>query len=94
MRQTIASRLIAAFVLIALLSPFSLAEAKIRKIKTLKIKGYITQVNSPTSFELDEYKISLDGKYDVELQNVEDDALKFDPTVHLRVGTLVKMKCK
>lgn len=64
------------------------------KVKTLEIKGYITQVNSPSSFEIDDYKISLDGKYDVELQNIDDKAIKFDPTVHIKVGTLVKMKCK
>lgn len=64
------------------------------KIKTIEIRGYVTQVNSPSSFELDEYKVTLDGKYDVELQNIEDKALKFDPSVHIKVGTLVKMKCK
>lgn len=64
------------------------------KVKTLEIKGYITQVNSPSSFEIDDYKISLDGKYDVELQNIEDKAIKFDPAAHIKVGTLVRMKCK
>lgn len=64
------------------------------KFKDLEIKGYVTQINSPSSFELDEYKINLDGRYDVELQNVEDKALKFDPAQHLKIGTLVKMKCR
>jgi hypothetical protein len=64
------------------------------KLKEIEIKGYITQVNSPSSFEIDDYKITLDGKYEVELQNVEDKALKFDPKIHVRVGTLVKMKCR
>jgi hypothetical protein len=64
------------------------------KTKDIEIKGYITQVNSPSSFEIDDYKITLDGKYDVDLQNVESKAIKFDPKVHIRVGTLVKMKCK
>lgn len=64
------------------------------KIKKYEINGYITQVNSPSSFEIDDYKMSLDGKYDVELQNVDDKAIKFDPKVHIKVGTLVKMKCK
>ena len=64
------------------------------KIKEISIRGYITQVNSPTSFEIDDYKITLDGKYDVELQNIDDEAIKFDPAVHIKVGTLVKMKCK
>lgn len=64
------------------------------KVKTIELKGYITQVHSPSSFEIDDYKMSLDGKYDVELQNVEGKAIKFDPATHIRVGTLVKMKCK
>jgi hypothetical protein len=64
------------------------------KIKTFELKGYITQVNSPTSFEIDEYKMSLDGKYDVDLQNVEDKAVKFDPATHIRVGTFVKIKSR
>src|SRR5215203_3119778 len=64
------------------------------KVKEEQIKGYITQVHSPTSFEIEDYKMSLDGKYDVELQNIEDKALKFDPKVHIKVGTLVKIKCK
>lgn len=64
------------------------------KIKKYEISGYITQVNSPSSFEIDDYKVSLDGKYDVELQNIDDKAIKFDPKVHIKVGTLVKMKCK
>jgi hypothetical protein len=64
------------------------------KFKEIEIKGYITEVNSPSSFEIDDYKVTLDGKYDVELQNVEDKALKFDPRIHIRVGTLVKVKCR
>jgi len=64
------------------------------KIKEIEIKGYITQVNSPSSFEIDDYKITLDGKYDVELQNIEDKAIKFDPAVHIRIGTLVRIKCR
>lgn len=85
------------FVAVILLS-FLLASPSVQssydKIKTIEIKGYVTQIHGPSSFEIDEYKMSLDGKYDVELQNVEDKALKFDPAQHLKIGTLVKIKSK
>jgi hypothetical protein len=64
------------------------------KTEKLEIDGYITQVNSPHSFEIDEYKMSLDGNYDVDLQNVEDKAVKFDPAVYIRIGAFVKIKSK
>ncbi|QQS42212.1 MAG: M48 family metallopeptidase [Acidobacteriota bacterium] len=94
MKKIVMSTLLSTIVLSLVLLPLPTADAKSAKTKELKIKGYITQVNSPTSFEIDEYKISMDGKHDVELQNIEDEAIKFDPRVHLRVGTLVKMKCE
>jgi Zn-dependent protease with chaperone function len=64
------------------------------KIKDVEIKGYVTRVNSATSFEIDDYRITMEGKYDVELENVDDKAIKFDQAQHLRVGTLVKIKGK
>ncbi len=89
-------RMLATFSLSCVVFFFELpiAQSSNAKIKTEEIKGYITQINSPTSFEIEDYKMSLDGKYDVELQNVESKAIKFDPQVHLRVGTLVKIKTK
>lgn len=80
------------FVLFLGLPPTTLSSRS--KIKTEEIKGYITEINSPTSFEIEDYKMSLDGKYDVELQNVDSKAIKFDPQIHLKVGTLVKIKTK
>jgi len=80
--------------LVAFLGSYGPVESSGYKIKDVEIRGYITQVNSPSSFEIDDYKITLDGRYDVELQNIEDKAIKFDSRIHIRIGTLVKLKCK
>ena len=63
------------------------------KIKTKKIKGYITEVHSPTSFEIEDYKIKFEGKYKVELENLPDESIKFNPKEHIKIGTLIKLKC-
>lgn len=62
------------------------------KEKDVDIKGYITQVLSPTSFEIDDYRVSVDVQGRVELENVDEKAIKADPRQLLKVGTLVKIK--
>src|SRR5271169_3439962 len=54
----------------------------------LKVHGFVTSVNSPTSFEIDDYKIAHDLKLTVVVEKA-----KSDPTVttfkpeDIRVGT-------
>jgi Zn-dependent protease with chaperone function len=61
-------------------------------IKTETIRGYITEVHSPTVFEIEEHRIKLEGTYEVDLRNVPDRAMKFDPEQHIRVGTLIRIR--
>lgn len=64
------------------------------KIKDITIKGYITNVYSLTAFEIDDYRATVDRSTDVELENVDEKVIKFDPAVHLKVGTFIKIKGK
>lgn len=64
------------------------------KEKDFTVRGYVTQVLSPTSFEMDDYSMYVDPKVEVNLENIDDKSIKFDPQKHLRVGTLVKIKGK
>lgn len=60
--------------------------------KDLKIHGYVTAVNSPTSFELDEYKIMKDASVTIDFDSDEDDDNKNDFPKDLRVGTEIEIK--
>lgn len=64
------------------------------KEKDFTVRGYITHVISSTSFEMDDYRMHVDSKVKVDLENIDDKSIKFDPQKHLRVGTLVKIKGK
>lgn len=64
------------------------------KEKDFTVRGYITQMLSPTAFEIDDYRMYIDPKAQIDLENLDDKNIKFDPAKHLRVGTLVKIKGK
>lgn len=57
--------------------------------KQIKIRGYITQLNSPTSFEIEDYRVKRDESVTLELEN-QTPEVNFKPS-DLRVGTLVEI---
>lgn len=76
------------------LSFLTITPSSSAKEKDFTVRGYITQVLSPTSFEMDDYRMFIDPKAEIDLENIDDKNIKFDPQKHLRVGTLVKIKGK
>jgi hypothetical protein len=60
------------------------------KVKEIKIRGYITSLASPTSFEVEDYRITRDESVQLEFENQIAGAL-FKPE-DLRVGTLIELK--
>jgi formylglycine-generating enzyme required for sulfatase activity len=62
------------------------------KDKELKFSGYITEVYSPTSFLVDDYRVTVEDTKVIELENVESSVIKFDPVEQIKVGTFIKYK--
>lgn len=60
------------------------------KVKEIKIRGYITALTSPTSFEVEDYRITRDESVQLEFENQTAGAL-FKPE-DLKVGTLIELK--
>jgi hypothetical protein len=60
-----------------------------KKLKEIKVRGYITEFHSPTSFEIEDYRITRDESVILEFenQNTEYSFIKDD----LRIGTLVEI---
>jgi hypothetical protein len=63
------------------------------KVKSVKIHGYVTSIQSPTEFEIDEYRITKDSRLTLELEKSDDPDEKtaFDPQ-DLRVGTEMEVR--
>jgi Zn-dependent protease with chaperone function len=61
-----------------------------KQLKEIKIRGYITEFYSPTSFEIEDYRITRDESvvFEFENQNSEVSFKKED----LRIGTLVEIR--
>src|SRR5688572_28807057 len=60
-----------------------------KKLKAMKILGYITEVHSPTSFEIEDYRITRDESVILEFENQSAEVnFKIED---LRVGTLVEI---
>lgn len=60
------------------------------RTKDVKIRGYITELSSPTSFEVEDYRVTRDESVRIEVENASPD-LSFKPE-DLRVGALVEIK--
>ena len=81
-------RFVAKIVLFAALlaSPAALA-------KDLTIHGFVTSVNSPTSFEIDDYKITRDKTVTIDFEKAQNDT---SPTTlkpeDIRIGTELEIK--
>ncbi len=61
------------------------------KIKKVKIRGYITKINSPTSFEIDDYRVTRDEALVLDFENVDNGDVKFKPE-DIRVGTEIEVQ--
>ena len=61
-----------------------------KKLREIKLVGYITEFHSPTSFEIEDYRITRDESVILEFenQNAEVDFKQSD----LRIGTLVEIR--
>lgn len=60
--------------------------------KEIKLRGYVTQIISPTSFEIEDYRITRDLSLVLEFEKDEEGGnVEFRPE-ELRVGTLVEIK--
>lgn len=60
------------------------------RVRDVKIRGYVTRVVSATQFEIEDYRISSDGAFSLDLENGDPD-LKFRPE-DIRVGVEVEIK--
>jgi hypothetical protein len=75
---------------LALLCQMVLPRSLSAKVKEIKIRGYITSLTSPTSFEIEDYRITRDESIQLEFDNQTAD-VSFKPE-DLRVGTLVELR--
>jgi Peptidase family M48 len=60
------------------------------KDKEIKIRGYITAFTSPTSFEVEDYRITRDESVQLEFEN--ETAGSYFKYEDLRIGTLIELK--
>jgi Zn-dependent protease with chaperone function len=60
-----------------------------KKLKELKIRGYITEFHSSTSFEIEDYRITRDESLVLEFEN-QNPEVSFQQS-DLRIGTLVEI---
>jgi hypothetical protein len=61
-----------------------------RKLKEIRVVGYITEFHSPNSFEVEDYRISRDESVIFEFENQHADTI-FNQS-DLRIGTLVEIR--
>jgi hypothetical protein len=60
------------------------------KVKNLKIRGYVTAITSPTEFEIEDYRITRDAGFVLDVQNASDE-VRFQLN-DLRVGMELEIK--
>jgi hypothetical protein len=75
---------------LALLSQMVLPLPLSAKVKDIKVRGYITSLTSPTSFEIEDYRVTRDESIQLEFDN-QTAGVAFKPE-DLRVGTLVELR--
>ena len=66
------------------------ANAPVSRPKDLKIRGYVTSVTSPTEFEIEDYRITRDEAFVLDLQNA-DPEIRFR-LEDIRVGVELEIK--
>jgi hypothetical protein len=84
------SRLLVCVIALALLNSALASRGAWAKTKEIKIRGYITAFASPTSFEVEDYRITRDESVQLEFENATAGTL-FKPE-DLRIGTLIELK--
>src|SRR5262249_20717126 len=72
------------------ISNLTRGNSAIVSLKEKKIRGYITALTSPTSFEIEDYRVTRDESVQLELDNQSSDP-NFKPE-DLRIGTLVEIR--
>ena len=60
--------------------------------KEITIHGFVTDVKSPTNFEIDDYKVTRDNTRSVDLEQVGDKTLGSFKPEDIRVGTELEIK--
>jgi Peptidase family M48/Domain of unknown function (DUF5666) len=74
---------------LALLCQIAIPQQFSAKVKEIKIRGYITALTSPASFEVEDYRVTRDETVRIELENPSQAAsFKADD---LRVGTMIEL---
>jgi hypothetical protein len=75
---------------LAILCQTAVTRPTAANVKEIKVRGYITALTSPTSFEIEDYRITRDESLQLEFDN-KTAATSFKPE-DLRVGTLVELR--
>ena len=83
-------RLLVVVVSLALLCQTAVSHPLSPKVKEIKIRGYITALTSPTSFEVEDYRISRDAAIQLEFEN-QTPGVSFK-LEDLRVGTMIEIR--
>src|SRR5213593_597262 len=60
------------------------------KVRDVKIHGYVTRVVSPTQFEIEDYRVTRDGSFSLDVENGSPD-LQFG-LEDIRVGVEVEIR--
>src|SRR5580692_6060800 len=60
--------------------------------KDVTIHGFVTAINSPTSFAIDEYKVTRDKAVSLELEKQTDNSLDVFKPEDVRIGTELEIK--
>jgi hypothetical protein len=83
-------RIVLVFMSLALLVQFGGLRPAGAKVKEIKIRGYITALASPNSFQIEDYQVRRDASIRIELDHPSP-AVSFKPE-DLRVGTYVELR--
>lgn len=70
---------------------FAVAQTKSQKGKITKIEGFVTKVESPTRFEIGDYKIARAENIVLTLENQANSKVQFKPE-NIRVGTEIEVE--
>ena len=66
------------------------ASAQSAKSKNVKIRGYVTELRSPTDFDIEDYRITRDGEFTLDFENA-DPAIRFRLD-DIRVGVELEIR--
>ena len=90
MHRSIAHAIVIAVTLALLPNADAAGRSADSKPREIKIKGYVTNVTSPTQFEIEDYRITRDRAFVLEFEN-ESPELRFRPE-DIKVGVELEIK--